>query len=189
MIRARDAWLLALAVALPLVVWRWQSARHAHELRRSSAGVLEAQPALAGPRLAGARQLEDGTWLRVSLSAWRADPTRQGFESAALARRWGLDPTGSLHALELERSALETDQLPSRLEVSAVEVVDSQGTCMHRLALTPLEHAAVQDPFRTLAGAGEGLLAPGERTRCLLWGSLPGPGAAVHLPWAVELQP
>lgn len=189
MIRARDAWLLAVAILLPLAVLRWQSAQHAQQLRPSSRGNLEAGTPLASPRLAGTCPLEDGTWLHVRLAAWRSDSTRQAFESAALARRWGLDPAGTLHLLELERSALEGAQVPSALEVSQVEVVDSQGTCMHSLALLPSDPAQVQDPFRTLASAGEGALAPGGRARCLLWGSLPGPGAQVRLPLAVDLQP
>jgi hypothetical protein len=187
LIDAKDAGLLGAAVLLPLLALSLRQCT-APLPARSLPSAPAAQLPIPVPELSGAAELSDGTQLRVRIRPWRADPARQGWESAALFGRLppeaGLDPAGGLHELLIERTAANSNSASLALEVLRPLVVDDGGKCLVSLP-TP---RPLGDPFLTLAAAAEGPLSPGVSVRGLLWGRLPAHGARALLPAPVPLE-
>lgn len=162
---------------------------------RGADGVPEiADPEEAIEGLAGVLELEPGLELRATLAPLHADPERQAFDAAALARRFDLDPG------EPWRLRVRADV--ARYRAEGLRVVDARGVALVELlpepAARPVDRPA--DPLRTLLsahGAAGARLPRGRATLdVVLWGRRPEAGArleglapAAGAPLAMELEP
>lgn len=165
----------AVAIALAWV----QAARFGSEsARRPSTPAREERETVPG--FTGEVSLGDGRVLHARIARLHADPARQAFDAAALARRFGLGKGEPFHCL-LELAGPAGPDRAEGFEPCALRVLDHGGEALTALPATrTTAGGAPADPLATLVAPPARALAPGEATTLLLWGREPGEHARIE---------